>query len=169
MKTLVLNSGYMPIGALEWERAFSLVYAGKAEAIAYYDKKVRSAHDEHAVPSVIRIQKQGKSFIKHVRFNKRNVFLRDGGKCAYCQQPVSYRKATYDHVKPKSKGGPTNWTNIVLCCQTCNGKKKDMTVEQAGLVLHATPFRPAPISALKAFIQRYKSKAPKAWIDWIPS
>lgn len=167
MKTLVLSNNYLPIGAIEWQRAFVLVYTKKAQALSYYDKLVRSASHEHQVPSVIKVEKNAPHFFRSVRFNKRNLFLRDGGKCAYCQKNISYRKATYDHIIPKSKGGPTSWTNIAICCIDCNFVKKDRTPEEAGMILKTNPSKPAPISSLKSFMQRYKSRAPKAWSDWI--
>ena len=39
----------------------------------------------------------------------------------------SHKDLTLDHVTPKSKGGPTNWTNIVTACKKCNHKKADRT------------------------------------------
>lgn len=168
MKTLVLSASYMPMGVLPWERAFVLSYQGKAEVLEYYVETVRSAHRDHKVPAVIRITNMGKVADKNVRFNKRNIYLRDQGRCSYCLQPLSYRKATYDHVIPKSKGGKTNWTNIALACEDCNKRKADKTLLEAHMDLKQVPYRPAPISALKAFIQAHKSKAPKIWLNWLP-
>lgn len=169
MRTLVLSSGYMPLGTIPWERAFSLVYLGKADAIDFYEKTARSAKSTHKIPAVIRVKTLSKVQTRPVRFNKQNVFLRDGGICAYCMNTISFRKSTYDHVIPKSRGGQTKWDNIVLCCQECNGRKADRTPEEANMTLNLRPFKPAPISALKAFIQKYKSKAPKQWLQWIPN
>ena len=50
------------------------------------------------------------------------------GLCFYCKQPMdskdskTKRRASLDHVKPKSKGGKSP-RNLVLACQLCNSKK----------------------------------------------
>lgn len=156
------------MGTVSWQRAFNLVLLDKAEALDFYEKPARSAHASHKIPAVIRVKADGKIKVRQVRFNKQNIFLRDKGVCAYCSTALSFRKATYDHVVPKSKGGATKFENIVLCCGVCNAKKADKTPEEAGMSLINRPHRPAPISALKAFIQKHKSKAPKQWLAWIP-
>ena len=30
---------------------------------------------------------------------------------------------TFDHLLPRSKGGETNWDNVVTACSSCNVKK----------------------------------------------
>jgi 5-methylcytosine-specific restriction endonuclease McrA len=62
-----------------------------------------------------------------------------GSRCHYCgceldtrreaiinQQPNS---ATVDHKRPQSKGGRSNFGNLVLACYGCNQKKADMDYE----------------------------------------
>ena len=41
-------------------------------------------------------------------------------KCAYCG---SEQKITIDHVTPQCKGGSDFITNVVACCESCNGSK----------------------------------------------
>jgi 5-methylcytosine-specific restriction endonuclease McrA len=48
--------------------------------------------------------------------------------CCYCHQRK--RKLTRDHVLPKSKGGPDDRWNIVMCCEQCNQSKADRTPSQ---------------------------------------
>ncbi len=67
-----------------------------------------------------------------------------GNKCWYCgvtmtrpKQNSSWRSATLDHVIPSSKGDPTDATNCVAACFSCNSAKADQvpaaTKEQANL------------------------------------
>jgi hypothetical protein len=45
-----------------------------------------------------------------------SVLRRDHGICAYCGGTAT----TADHVKPRSKGGPDDLSNLVAVCKECN-------------------------------------------------
>jgi 5-methylcytosine-specific restriction endonuclease McrA len=47
-----------------------------------------------------------------------------------------------DHVIPRSRGGATDWSNIVTSCVPCNLKKGDRTPREAGLPLLVKPSKP---------------------------
>jgi hypothetical protein len=57
------------------------------------------------------------------RTSRYNLYLRDLFTCQYCYTQLPTAKLTMDHVLPISKGGKTNWENIVTACNPCNGKK----------------------------------------------
>ena len=40
--TLVLNASYEPINIVSWKRALTLLYQGKVEVLAEYDREIRS-------------------------------------------------------------------------------------------------------------------------------
>jgi len=46
---------------------------------------------------------------------------------------------TVDHVKPVSKGGLWDWSNLVTACNKCNGKKGSKTLKQLGWKLKKIP------------------------------
>lgn len=49
------------------------------------------------------------------------IYLRDGMACAYCGDAVENgAQLTLDHIKPHSKGGGNEATNLVTCCHKCN-------------------------------------------------
>ncbi|SRR5260221_7857932 len=52
---------------------------------------------------------------------KAEVYKRDQGICRNCKYPDPYIE--YDHITPKSKGGPTTLENIQLLCRGCNRRK----------------------------------------------
>lgn len=141
MAVLLLDSTYEPLQVIEWTRALRLVFAGKAEIIEISDKEVRSVSKSWNVPSVIR---QIDKFKRRgdVQFSRLNVYMRDAWTCQYCGLKKHNKELTFDHVTPISKGGKTNWTNIVTACKACNVKKADLTPEQAGLRLIKAPVRP---------------------------
>jgi 5-methylcytosine-specific restriction endonuclease McrA len=48
------------------------------------------------------------------------------GKCYYCQQLVSFKELTMDHLVPLTRGGRSTRANLVPCCKECNTQKKNM-------------------------------------------
>jgi len=60
---------------------------------------------------------------------RNRVFERDGGKCAYCNGQMLYDESWHiDHIKPVSKGGTNDETNLVLSCARCNLEKANKEV-----------------------------------------
>ena len=91
-----------------------------------------------SLPSVIAL----KSFIKpseNPNFTRFNVFLRDKFSCQYCG---AKRDLTFDHLLPKSKGGLTDWENVVTACSKCNLKKGGKRFGDCDLKLFNKPYRP---------------------------
>jgi hypothetical protein len=65
-------------------------------------------------------QKTHGAISQHIRSA---VFKRDGGKCVQCGYIGEYIE--YDHIIPRSKGGPNTVENIQLLCRKCNLRKGD--------------------------------------------
>ena len=76
------------------------------------------------------------------QLNKRGLYIRDKGHCAYCSLKLLMDESTIDHVIPRAQGGKHTWENTVLSCAPCNNKKDSMTPKQAGMPLLARPHRP---------------------------
>jgi 5-methylcytosine-specific restriction endonuclease McrA len=90
------------------------------------------------LPSVIAL----KSFVQpseNPNFTRFNVFLRDKFTCQYCGDK---KDLTFDHLLPKSKGGVTDWENVITACSTCNVKKGGRLYPVSGMNLYKKPFRP---------------------------
>jgi 5-methylcytosine-specific restriction endonuclease McrA len=130
--------------------------SGKAEimeAALLEDGTERLIHNfektrEFVIPSVIRLLKFIKNVYKaKVSFTKKNVLIRDEYTCAYCG---SKEELTVDHVVPSSKGGKTTWENCVACCQDCNYKKGNKSVEEAKMFLKFKPYHPGLVDYLRA-------------------
>lgn len=143
--TLLLNAdgqplNMMPLSTLTWKDAIQLVWSEDAIVLASYeDWIVRSPSISLKVPSII-ILKSYVSVGRSVKFTRGNVYLRDNFVCQYCG--VSFKdsvviqrqgalitapRLTFDHVKPRSKGGKTNWLNITTACSECNLEKAHYT------------------------------------------
>jgi len=142
MRTLILNQTYEPLMTIPWERAFSLVFLGKAQILEAYDTCVRSIQEAFPIPSVIRLVSRVRAGRKYTRFSRKGVFQRDGHTCQYCGTHFKAGDLTLDHVLPKSRGGKKSWTNMVTSCGPCNLVKGDQTPEEASMVLLNVPTRP---------------------------
>jgi 5-methylcytosine-specific restriction endonuclease McrA len=128
--TLLLNAdglpvSYMPLSTLTWEDSIKYLVLDKAKVLMFHDNWiVRSARWETQVPSVMMLRDYMKPKMT-VRFSRSNVYLRDGGNCAYCGKHIERKESTLDHVQPVSKGGKTTWENCVTACAPCNSYKSD--------------------------------------------
>ena len=105
---------------------------------------------EHKLPLVLRHQ-TGKTKKVNLRLTRKSLFLRDGGKCQYCNATVNKATFTIDHVIPKAKEGQTTWNNVVVSCYNCNAKKGARTPEEALMPLIRKPQKPKDKKTLLAF------------------
>ena len=139
---LVLNASYLPLNSVSWKKAICLVYQEKADVVYESDKVVRSPSVEMKLPSVIRLKNIVFMPQVKIKYNKKNVYLRDNYICQYCGLKLSPKALTIDHVIPRKVGGKSTWTNIVTCCEPCNFKKGHKTPKQAGMELLSIPKKP---------------------------
>jgi len=125
---LILNANaqpvnYLPLSVINWKEAIRYMYHDKCDVLEWYDDwLVRSPSWETKVPAVIMMKQYIKSK-SEVRFSKSNLYLRDQYKCQYCGNDFSRSHLTMDHVVATSRGGKTEWTNIVAACNPCNSTK----------------------------------------------
>ena len=75
METLVLNLKYQPVARVSWQRAITLLFAGKVEVVdTYGDRTIRSVSFEVRMPSVVRFLR-GLAWRKPaVRFSRENAW-----------------------------------------------------------------------------------------------
>ncbi len=188
---LVLNRLYMAIHVVNVRRAFALLCRDLAEVIdidqGQYctynfeswreiselraslkdprDDWIRTVNFELQVPRVIRLLSYDRIPRQSVKFNRRNIFARDRNQCQYCGNYFPTSELSLDHVKPRSQGGDTNWTNIVCACVDCNIRKGGRTPDQAQMRLIRKPFKPtrSPLLSVKLTNPKYHSW--KSFID----
>jgi len=162
-RVLVLNATYEPINVCTVRRAAVLLLKEKAEVIEGGASELRSELTSMVRPLVIRLL----SFVKLPRdrhrrkITRRAVFARDDWTCQYC---ASRTGLTVDHVIPRSKGGSSDWSNIVACCAPCNRRKGDRLPKQANMHPACVPGPPSP----NVFIQVASPRIPTAWQRWLP-
>ncbi len=188
---LVLNRNYLAIRIINVRRAFSLLLRRLAEVIHIEDGEylsydfagwcevsefkrefepnghdwIRTVRFDIAVPRIIRLALFDRLPRQEVKFNRRNIYARDGNRCQYCGKRFPTTELSLDHVIPRSRGGQSTWENVVCCCLKCNIRKGGRTPEEARLKLQAHPRRPHrnPVLTVKLSDGRYASW--KAFLD----
>jgi 5-methylcytosine-specific restriction endonuclease McrA len=159
----LLNASYEPLNVINWKRAIKLVFLQKVEVVEESDWVVRSIEVSMKVPSVVRLMGFVRFRRKDAKYSRRNIYARDKNRCQYCGRQFPQEELTCDHVIPRSRGGRTEWGNIVTCCVPCNRKKGGRTPEEAGLSLVRTPARPAWYWGLQ--VRFANRQPPKEW--WV--
>ena len=94
-----------------------------------------------------------------IKFNRRNIFARDGNLCQYCGKRFPTSELSLDHVLPRSQGGGSSWENIVCACVACNVRKGGRTPKQASMALIRRPEKPkrSPMLNQKLTNSKYES------------
>jgi len=164
-QVLLLNLSYEPLKVIDWRKAITLLCLGKVEVIEEYGRDVRSVSVAIRLPSVVRLLRMVKRPRHPVRFSRRNIYARDRYRCQYCGCKLPVEDLTYDHVLPRSRGGRTEWENIVTCCVTCNRRKGGRTPEEAQMSLIRKPSRPSWIPEIRITVGI--KEIPTSWRDYL--
>lgn len=153
---LILNKSYQPVRITSARNAFLLLYGDRAHALDQQyevydfdawsdlaprpsDLSIRTPTGELRVPRLMLLRDYNRVPRTPLRLSRRNVFLRDGHACMYCEATGDL---TIDHVQPRSRGGDSTWENLVACCRRCNLSKGQRTPNEAGMKLRNKPVRP---------------------------
>ncbi|HEY8081785.1 MAG TPA: HNH endonuclease [Acidimicrobiales bacterium] len=141
-RVLLLNATYEPLQLVTDRRAVVLLLVGRAEAVATHDQPriIRSPRVTVTVPSIVRLTTLVR-LPPHARIppvTRRAVLARDRQRCAYCGEHAD----TVDHIVPRSRGGPHDWSNVVAACRQHNVEKGDRLLEELGWRLRHEPRAP---------------------------
>ena len=165
---LVLNAdyrplSYYPLSLWSWQDSVKSVFLDRVTIVSNYDRIIRSPSFNMKLPSVIAL----KSFIKpqsSPNFTRFNVFLRDRFLCQYCG---SDQELTFDHLLPRSKGGQTNWNNVVTACSSCNVKKGGRLLKNLDMNLNQEPYQPSTEDKNKNGKHFPPNFLHKSWMDYL--
>ena len=160
-QVLVLNQDYRALTLCSIQKAFILIFLNKAELVARVEHMyLRTVAQQFPRPSVIRLHRYANVPYKGVTLNRQNLFKRDNFECQYCG---TAKNLTIDHIIPKSKGGKSNWRNLVTACARCNSLKGDQLPEQAGMKLRQEPYKPN----FTAFLHLYSNQLHESWKTYL--
>lgn len=160
-QVLVLNATYEPIHVCGIKRAVVLLLKEKADVVEAGSGELHAERTSLPRPAIIRLRTYAPVPRRNRRrLTRRAVFARDEWACQYCGSPSDL---TVDHVIPRSKGGSSEWENVVACCATCNRRKADRLPHQARMFPKCTPRAPHP----SIFIQIACVRVPESWDPWL--
>lgn len=145
--TLVLNADHRPLST--WP--LSIIPAQEAVHAICRDRVIvlenwpdqffHSPSTTIPIPKII-VLKEYANISGQVKFCRRSIFLRDRFSCQYCGKTFKSEELTFDHVIPRSKGGPTSWGNVLTACIKCNSLKADNDANHSGRRGSAGSLRP---------------------------
>jgi len=188
---LVLNRYYIAVHVMSVRRAFCLLFKELAEVITIDDGQyvsfnfaswrevsearalfkepdddfIRTVQFEIQVPRIIRLLTYERFPRQKVKFNRKNLFARDGNRCQYCGKKFPTTELSLDHLVPRSRGGRATWDNIVCACLRCNVRKGGRTPREAGMRLIREPVEPKTSPALSLKLSHRKYRSWKAFLD----
>jgi hypothetical protein len=139
----VVDDNYRQYTFAEWVERCKAMCVDPAE-VAKYAGEVRSSSLFIYAPQVIYLPNNEAESpeIRTIKFSRKSVFERDNFTCQYCGHKKKKEELSMDHVLPRSRGGPSNFTNIVTACKPCNAWKDNQTPEEAGMALLKKPTAP---------------------------
>lgn len=188
---LVLNRFFAAVHVVTVRRAFCLLCKGAAEVVSVRGDRfdtysfegwcdlsrradrfpgeegevVRTVSLEVRAPHVVRLLLYDRMPRHHIRFNRHNIFARDGHRCQYCGRRFPSSELSLDHVMPRRLGGPSTWTNLVSACTACNTRKGGRRPEEAGMRLLQRPRKP---SSGPGFLLPYVNGRHRSWGPFLP-
>jgi 5-methylcytosine-specific restriction endonuclease McrA len=152
----------LPLSTISWQQAIKTIFSDRALVIKNYDDLfLRSSRLTIPVPSIIMYHQYHKSPSK-AKYNRKNLYIRDGYNCQYCGKHFAAHELTIDHVIPKCQGGKLTWENTVTACKSCNFHKGDKLIKPI-----KAPYMPS-WHQLNQYSKRYKITIPdEAWQDFV--
>lgn len=144
-KVLLLTHSYEFNSFIEEKRAIKLMFNNKTEVICYWENaNINWISGECRFPAILRLINPIKkmNYNSVYNFSRKAIIKRDKSTCQYCNKHLTNREITIDHVVPRSQGGGNSFTNCVVSCSRCNGKKSNRTPEEAGIKLICKPQAP---------------------------
>jgi 5-methylcytosine-specific restriction endonuclease McrA len=162
---LVLNASYEPINVTPVRRAVVLVIKGVATTEEEDGSFVHSSRTAFRIPSVIRLREFRRIPYQTRALSRKNILLRDRYTCQFCAHVLPAGELTLDHVIPRSRGGHTDWDNLVACCHRCNNLKGDRLPEEVGLELLRPP-RPFTLHTSRQLL-RMMGRSDERWRKYL--
>jgi 5-methylcytosine-specific restriction endonuclease McrA len=168
---LVLNAdfrplNYFPLSLWSWQEAVKAVFLDRVNVVSEYDTEIHSPSWKMKLPSVISL-KEYVHLSRRPAFTRFNVFLRDQFACQYCGHAFPTHELTFDHVIPRSRGGRTEWTNVVTACGRCNLTKADKLIQEVGMHIRRPATQPTNYQLHEAGRRFPPNYLHESWRDFL--
>jgi len=147
---LALSCHFIPMAEISRRKAIKAIVTRKADIITNPKTLETSSWIEPGQPIKMIIYKMVSKSPGEPRLHSGNkglkaIIRRDGHRCCYCGAKLKGTNCTVDHIVPRSKGGQTNWKNLVACCFRCNQMKGSKLLEESGMTLLRRPTTPTMV------------------------
>lgn len=177
LMTLVLNADYQPLSTwplslIPATEAITRLWKKRADTVETWkdafgeDIVFRSPSTIIAAPKVVAL-KDYVLISSEPKFSRRSILLRDRFRCQYCGVQFQSNDLTFDHLIPRSKGGKTEWTNIVSACEPCNTEKADKMPGHGGKHPIRKPVRPSNMELLRVGLEFLPEQTKESFGDWL--
>jgi 5-methylcytosine-specific restriction endonuclease McrA len=163
----------IPVSIIHYRRAITLVVSEKAVVLESYPGTIiTSTSVSMPIPSVIQCTHSSyipKKYVNILPFTRKNVYIRDQGRCQYCGKKVGLNTFSFDHVNPRCRGGLSCWENIVICCIRCNSEKGSKSLGRYKRPLLRQPYAPKLDKAAPAhLVSKIATEIPHiTWRDYV--
>lgn len=98
---------------------------------------------------------------------RESVIIRDNFRCQYCDKPiVDATDYELDHIVPVSRGGKSNYLNLVAACRNCNQKKLDKLPHEVNMIV---PTAKSFHGAQATYILRNNPQVRESWLHFFPN
>lgn len=166
-KVLLLNASEEILKVIDWKKAVKLLLTGKVKRPYGYAEtyEIVTTNGVYELPAAVMLIEY--IHVKHTEFqpSRTNILRRDDWTCQYCGKRSKDKSVmTIDHIKPKSKGGDSGWTNLVCACTKCNQRKGNKSLKECNMSLSKKPKRPN-IYAMK--LVGVDENGKQLWSRWI--
>jgi hypothetical protein len=96
---------------------------------------------------------------------RRKVLRRDNNKCCFCYQPTKF----VCHNLVKCRGGKTELTNLLACCQDCRREKEELTAAEYRLVKLKEIDFPREVKAMRVRVVFPDGKKVEGIVNELPN
>ena len=141
--TLLLDFKFAPVGLINARNAFTYFYTGKMNAFdkdytlykdsndwyhgspALYDDQpvICSSTTAWTIPTILQCDSKYLTTTKRRRVSLKEMCVISNYTCQICFKKHPYSSLTREHIKPRSKKGTNEMSNITITCKKCNSKK----------------------------------------------
>ncbi len=96
--------------------------------------------------------KYSKKHSGHTKIKKELFEGKETIPCFYCSELQTFKTATVEHLKPRSRGGTNERSNVTISCGPCNHYRQDYTHEEWKRIID-TGINRSPYIRLYAYLR----------------
>jgi hypothetical protein len=168
-QTLVLNATYEPLRIVSWQKAITLLFQGKVEVIAVYDREIRGVTVRVKLPSVLapapsrpyETTIRRRSLLAEATSTRGTITA-----ASTAARGSSPSQLTFDHVLPVARGGHKGLgQHRDVLHPRATARRAIARPERRGCSCCASPSGPAALPSLTVSLGIHRT--PPSWRDYL--